>query len=252
MCAHAVARVASRVEAACQQGQERPWASQLRAGLHALLTFLDDEPELARLVVACMRALGARVDTQRGVLLKQLVGVLDAGRQQSRLDPAALTSELLVLGTLGVLRYLREPDGPPLVSRLNELTAMLVGPFLGAARANRELSRSTPRVVGRASEGRTITTVARTNMRLTYRTVVVLRAIDANPGLSNKEVAGASGVRDQGQISKLLARLQDTDLVINTGDRALKGEANAWSLVAAGERLMQTAPFGPFRPELGQ
>ncbi len=72
------------------------------------------------------------------------------------------------------------------------------------------------------------------DMRLTYRTVRVLLAIDAIGGRgsppSNRQVATAAGISDQGQISKLLARLQPLGLIGNTGGDHAKGEPNAWSL----------------------
>ena len=45
-------------------------------------------------------------------------------------------------------------------------------------------------------------------MRLTYRTVRVLMVIAGHAGASNREIAQGSGIVDQGQISKLLARLE--------------------------------------------
>jgi DNA-binding MarR family transcriptional regulator len=79
-------------------------------------------------------------------------------------------------------------------------------------------------------------------MRLTYRTIRVLLAIAELGGRgstdgrapSNREVAAAAGIADQGQISKLLARLQALGVVENTGGDHAKGEPNAWSLTSKG------------------
>ncbi len=46
-------------------------------------------------------------------------------------------------------------------------------------------------------------------MSLGYRSCKVLMVIAAQPGASNREVADAAEVSDQGQISKLLARLEN-------------------------------------------
>ena len=54
------------------------------------------------------------------------------------------------------------------------------------------------------------------------------------PGISNRVVAERAGVTDQGQISKLLARLERLGLAFNSGNGHAKGEANAWTLTAAG------------------
>jgi hypothetical protein len=91
-------------------------------------------------------------------------------------------------------------------------------------------------------------------MRLTYRTVRVLLAIGQLDGRgssggrgsaggrapSNREVASAAGISDQGQISKLLARLQTLGLIANAGGDHAKGEPNAWSLTPRGQEVTRT------------
>lgn len=54
------------------------------------------------------------------------------------------------------------------------------------------------------------------------------------PGLSNIEIAVRSGIADQGQISKLLARLARLELAENASDQRTKGTPNAWSLTSRG------------------
>jgi hypothetical protein len=71
-------------------------------------------------------------------------------------------------------------------------------------------------------------------MRLTYRTVRVLMAVAAQPGGSNRQVADESGIGDQGQISKLLARLHGLGLIENTGAGSVRGAPNSWVLTAKG------------------
>ncbi len=77
------------------------------------------------------------------------------------------------------------------------------------------------------------------DMRLTYRTLRVLTAIAGRPGASNREVAAHAGVQDQGQISKLLARLDHLGLIENTVRGHAKGEANAWTLTPKGQEVEQ-------------
>jgi DNA-binding MarR family transcriptional regulator len=67
----------------------------------------------------------------------------------------------------------------------------------------------------------------------------VLAAIAAAPGASNRTVAQAAGVADQGQISKLLARLEGLGLICNRSVGHLKGEPNAWELTARGMEVEQ-------------
>ncbi len=75
-------------------------------------------------------------------------------------------------------------------------------------------------------------------VRNTYRTTRVLSAICAAPRLSNREIADAAGLSDEGQTSKLLRRLEQRGLVQNVGLGQPYGEANAWLLTAYGERVL--------------
>jgi DNA-binding MarR family transcriptional regulator len=75
------------------------------------------------------------------------------------------------------------------------------------------------------------------DMRLTYRTVRVLSAIRERPGASNREVADGAGITDQGQISKLLARLHGLGLIENLDRLPGKGAPNEWRLTERGERV---------------
>ena len=74
-------------------------------------------------------------------------------------------------------------------------------------------------------------------MRLTYRTARVLEALADCPGGSNRAVGERSGVPDQGQISRLLARLERLELAENSGRGHTRGEANAWTLTPTGRRV---------------
>jgi DNA-binding MarR family transcriptional regulator len=73
--------------------------------------------------------------------------------------------------------------------------------------------------------------------RITYRTARVLTAIAANPEASNRAVAAAAGIEDEGQASKLLKRLERLGLVENTVRDRKPDEANAWRLTARGVEL---------------
>jgi DNA-binding MarR family transcriptional regulator len=78
-------------------------------------------------------------------------------------------------------------------------------------------------------------------MRLTYRTTRVLRAIRERPGASNREISDHAGIVDQGQISRLLSRLERLGLIVNIGGRvggALnRRTTNAWTLTRLGEQV---------------
>jgi DNA-binding MarR family transcriptional regulator len=73
---------------------------------------------------------------------------------------------------------------------------------------------------------------------LTYRTLRVLTVIAERPGASNRAIADAAGISDEGQISRLLRRLESRGWVKNSGEGHTKGKPNAWSLTPAGALLL--------------
>jgi AcrR family transcriptional regulator len=78
--------------------------------------------------------------------------------------------------------------------------------------------------------------------RVTYRTLRVLAAVAELGGggshPSNREVAEHAGIGDQGQIARMLARLEGLGVVERDGEldrsRPARGEANAWRLTEWG------------------
>jgi AcrR family transcriptional regulator len=70
--------------------------------------------------------------------------------------------------------------------------------------------------------------------RVTYRTLRVLAAVaelDGRGSLpSNREIAEHAGITDQGQIARMLARLEGLGVVERDGPRPVRGEANSWRL----------------------
>ncbi len=75
--------------------------------------------------------------------------------------------------------------------------------------------------------------------RMDRRAVSVLRVIGDQPWLYSREVALRAGIKDQGQIARLLARLTGLGLVEGARDAHRKGTPNAWRLTASGEQLDQ-------------
>jgi DNA-binding MarR family transcriptional regulator len=128
-----------------------------------------------------------------------------------------------------------------------ELTGALMGiivlPYLGHAAAERELAMTVPAAPRQAR--RVSDPLRELDMRLTYRTVKVLTAIGERPGASNREISIAAGVGDQGQISKLLARLARLGLVENAGDGHTHRAPNAWSLTERGWEVRRAIPPQP-------
>jgi hypothetical protein len=78
---------------------------------------------------------------------------------------------------------------------------------------------------------------------------MVLVAIAAQPGASNREVADAAEVSDEGQVSKLLARLENLGLIHDPGQWRL-GERHAWRLTARGKRVERATGAQAERPRV--
>jgi hypothetical protein len=126
----------------------------------------------------------------------------------------------------------------PAIELFGSLMSLIVLPYLGAGAARRELGRPAP--VARSASGEL--DAARSpyedhGVRLTYRTGRVLQAIAGYPGASNREVAERAGIVDQGQISKLLARLETSGVIANQSEGTSRGAPNAWRLTELGERV---------------
>jgi AcrR family transcriptional regulator len=229
-----------------------PWRTRTRTALAALLRFLDEQPEVARVLIVESLAAGPRAFELRARALAPALVAIDEGRQAARkgAEPPPLTAEGIVGGVLAVLHRRILEDGPrnkrsssseasgPRVSPLlNELMGMVVLPYLGAAAARTEVEQPLPEPAPKPPPGPD--TLTRLNIRLTYRTMRVLDTIAENPGASNRQVGRAAGIEDPGQISKLLARLHKLGLIENTAP-AVKGAANAWKLTVKGTEVQRT------------
>lgn len=237
---------------------EPSWREGIRAALAALLRFFDEQPLYAQLCVVHAAGGGPRVLERRSQVMVELCAAVDRGRAEASgaRVPGPVVAEGVVGAVLAVL-YTRllaqnagpaggyvEPDGsnPGLIEMHGELMSLILLPYLGAAVAGRELSRPVPPP---RRNGATPQVSARVQpspeepaARLTYRTVRVLRAIAELPAASNREVAERAGIVDQGQISKILTRLEFQGLVINRhGASATRGTPNSWWLTERGEAL---------------
>lgn len=247
---------------------ESGWRERLRAGLVAFLAFCDEQPSAARMLVCESLASGGMVAKRRTDVLAALTRIVHEGSREGMATSGFLLAAEGTVGgvlaviqgrlstsglggasrsrTKGALRAERASDrgrrdAPSLVALTNELMSMIVLPYLGPRAAKRELDRvlpsgpSVPRGDGLLSDP-----FKDVGMRLTYRTVRVLVAIDRNPDGSNRLVGEAAGMSDQGQISKLLSRLERIGLVENTRIHPGRGAANSWALTEMGRRIAQS------------
>jgi AcrR family transcriptional regulator/DNA-binding MarR family transcriptional regulator len=262
---YALARAGEAVLPAYQSAGA--WRERVRAGLAALLGFFDEQPGLGALLVIDALGAGPRALERRTALLDALIAVVDGGRAAGKAvqEPPPLAADGVVGAVFNVVhaRMLERRAGSasgapeaggarsacagartsaaaapgPLLALLNPFMSMIVMPYLGTAAARRELERPMP--MRQPVPHTTADPLRDLDMRLTYRTVRVLVAIAAEPGASNRRIAETAGVSDQGQISKLLARLEHLGLITNDGEGPAKGEPNAWTLTTKGTDVEQ-------------
>jgi AcrR family transcriptional regulator/DNA-binding MarR family transcriptional regulator len=234
----AVERAAETIGPVCMAAHG--WRDRMREGLTALLGFCERNPKLAHLLFVSSLNAGPVALARRTAVLERLQLLVDEGRQESRRKagaPASLTAEGIVGAVAGVMHArLATHRSPRLLELANPLMSMIVLPYLGRAAADRELTR-TVRSVPSPKPRQESNALQRVEMRLTYRTIRVLLEVADNPDASNRHIANSAGIVDQGQISKLLARLQGLGLVKKAGASAIKGAPNAWRLTARGHEL---------------
>jgi hypothetical protein len=164
---------------------ERRWVDRVRAGLYALLECIEREPHLALLCLVALSSGNTAARRRHAELMKQLARVIDEGRHAARTQPPPLTAEMVVAGAIAIVERQLQGEDPPSASTLvNTLMAIIVHPYLGSSHAGRELNRQPPQPASHLHPF-----PARPNpldrwpIRLTYRTVRVLEAIDAQPGI---------------------------------------------------------------------
>lgn len=221
-----------------------PWHERIRCTLTVLLDAFDEDPGLARLCLTESLKASPPVVELRQSSLQALTIAIEQGRKETKstLGPPPLTAESTVGGVLSVMHArLLAHDPRPLSELLNPLMSMIVHPYLGPAAARKELDRHTPTIEKPKprptadSDG----PFKDLPIRITFRTATVLGAVAAQPGASNREIAETSGVIDQGQMSKLLRRLEGSGLIENHGEGQTKGEPNAWQLTQHGQNILQ-------------
>lgn len=240
----AVAQISRELAAA--EVADLPWRERVRGGLWAILGLFDRDPALARVCIVESRRGGPAVLAYRQRVIDDLAKIVDQGGGDSRGgDAATLTAQGVIGGVSEVLYSLLLRDwSEPLRELLGELMGMIVLPYLGPAAARREQARAVPAFQagdqpnGKTPDGDGSDPLAGLPMRLTYRTARVLQALAENPGQSNRQVGEMVDIADQGQISKLLSRLERLGLLANS--ERTQGERNRWALTPVGSQVTRS------------
>lgn len=225
---------------------ESSWLAATRSALYSLLCLIDEEPRLARIWFIDAMGGPESVLARRAEVTAMLAVAVDVGRgavSDSR-QPSPVTAEAIV-GGISQIVYTRLVNGhqEPFAELLGPCMYVIALPYLGAGRAADELGRKPParRPDRKALDAQRHTAALRpTGLRLTYRTVRALDAICEHPGASNRMVAQAAGIKDQGQISKLMSRLERLALIENRGFGHDRGAPNAWHVTPRGLELVRS------------
>ncbi len=242
LCAFEQAIDQARLVASEAYKRESVWREGIRAALTRLLALIEEEPRLARLFFVEALAAGDAVLRRRTELIDEIASVVDRGRDEAGAarEPPPLAAESVIGGVFAVIhaRMLKRHD-ERFVDLAGPLMSLVVLPYMGVRAANIEASRAGPAtpVKARAREATDDDPFSGLKMRVTYRTVRVLMSVSEVPGASNRQIAEASDVSDEGQISKLLARLEGLGLLENHGEGQIRGAPNAWYLTPRGEQL---------------
>jgi AcrR family transcriptional regulator len=220
------------------------WRDGLRAGLAALLMFLDSEPQLGRIWMVDALAAGSwaleRRERNMATLRSAIVSWWAEPAPAEGLPP--LAAEGVMASVFGVIHtHLVNREAEPLISLLGPLMGIVTGPYLDAHAVSREIERANElsceiragglMVRSRAgARGGELPAVLR-NPKAARARLCVLYLID-HPEANNRQIAAAIGVSTKGQMSKLLAGLADCGLLMK--DSHGPGKRNAWRLTAQG------------------
>ncbi len=223
---------------------DKRWRVRLRAALAVILECFEEEPALVHVCLVEPPKAGPVMLIRRRGVLDALTAAVDEGRLEAKDGDAAapITAEGIVGGAISVIHArVLEHDSRPLIELLNPLMSMIVHPYLGSVAAKRELEHPAPRSTAQRealSPNRHAQDPFKDlPLRITFRTARVLTTIACHPGASNREIMSSASVTDQGQMSKLLKRLESYGLLVNQGAGQLKGESNAWRLTERGEAV---------------
>ena len=149
-----------------------------------------------------------------------------------------LTGEFVVGGVFSVIRSrVSESDGESLVELAPSLMSFIATPYLGQAAASAELAGSSAAGAQALSRGAEFPVAS--PIRVSRRTTLVLIAIASAPRSSNREIASAAGLSDEGQTSHLLRRLAQRGLIEKVAPRSGSRRENAWLLTSCGRRVVE-------------
>jgi AcrR family transcriptional regulator len=125
------------VAEACAQTPDAKFPERVRAGVGALLSFLDENPERARACIVEGPAVGAPISARFESVIEGFAALLREGRGTSaQTELPDRVEETVVGGVYWLLYYALLDAKPPNVVKLSaQLTEFSLIPFIGAERA---------------------------------------------------------------------------------------------------------------------
>jgi AcrR family transcriptional regulator len=220
------------------------WAGQVAVAIVAFLAALElDRP---RAWMAIMEPLygNSRARAARQVVVDRFVALLESGPADEGGDRVPATTAAGTIGGLWELALQHVSGGEDAVG-IDEAAGsaifLALSPFVGRHEAMRHafgarkpsdlVAAARDRVAGDAAPAALEAELAETMLRLTELSIATLRHIAAHPGSRNVAIAEAVGVVHESQMSRLLRRLAEDELV----ESRREGRSHAWSLTARGE-----------------
>jgi len=229
-----IERIRAHLRDSAQVGDT--WRARARRALIALLELFEEEPNVARLLLVDSLDAGERVLARRAGVLAELVTAVEAGQVEGDGKGVGLGAHEVVHAGVSVLEArLRETGESSLVDLVNPLMAMIVLPHHGLPTCVLELTAPLPASPRRKLPA-AMPAAPNSGLRLSQRSLGLLQAVADMPSASNRALAERVGVTDEGQISRMLGRLERHRLVHNrAADRA---GPNAWTLSSKGAQLL--------------
>jgi AcrR family transcriptional regulator len=234
------------------------WRERARAAVDAVLRFLDERPDRFALLVLESAKASPRVMEYYASTARR-IGLILHGSACGTVNGNWLPpgdGEYTLQSMLALARALTRGESPELLCpHVDVFMSMLVLRYEGPVVAERELllrvgressTTATSGGVGPAPSGMGISLDVLKNLkvRVTYRTLRVMEAIaelggENGPYPSNAQIAEHADIADQGQMSKLLWRLQEQKLIEEVSGNAGRrtGMAYQWRLTGFGEEV---------------
>jgi hypothetical protein len=233
---------------------EERWQDGILSALASLLTFLDSEPLLARVCFVESVAAGSRALARREQIVAAMRSmIVEYWTARGKQAPEPVAAAGLMASLLGLIQtHLVTAEPGPLIELLGPLMGIIVGPFMDEAQVASEIAKGDELAQQILAERAQLPAPGTDELELAdveipamlrnaraqrARMCVRYLAAQGRKGISpsNREIAAGIGIANEGQISKLLIRLERGAVVSKFSHGV--GRPNAWRLTPYGEEL---------------